>query len=173
MSDDLKTVGEETTFSDPLRSKQIEGVQRMRTSLLSCDDNPLSVRHALNNITILRIYHQLTRVIRYTEMMDKIEERLYQSMDAALDQINPDNNSAWVMLMNMQSQLQENMLSSHKLIQPYLDMLKSADMFDSTATEIEESAPKILDQVSRERLRGAAQEVLASLQLPERVEVND
>lgn len=163
MQEDLKTVEGELRFSDPLKDKQIEDVQKMRTSLLACSSNVIDIRHALNSITIMQIYHQLTRVVRFTEMMDKIEDTLYASMDAAIDQINTSNSSAWISLMTMQSQLQKNMMDSQKLLQPYLDMLTSVDAFVSTADELTETPDEIMNQTSREKLRNAAQLVLASL----------
>ena len=163
MIEDLKTVEGEVISSDPIRNRQLEGVQQMRTSLLSCTDDNFNVAQTLQHITVLRIYHQLTRLVRYTEMIDKIEDKMYQSMDSALDQINPSNSGAWATLMAMQTQLQENMIASQKLIQPYLDMIKNANTFVSQADEIEYSGEHILDQQSRERLRSAAQVVLASL----------
>ena len=69
----------------------------------------------------------------------------------------------WRTLLQLQAKLQESMIESHKLLEPYLKM--------ETLTTIE--MPKddpndtftamILDQQSREKLRTSAQEVLAAI----------
>ena len=82
---------------DPLYSKQKEGVARMRTSLLAFDGSSGSARQALNNITVLRMYHQVARVIRYIEMMDKIEDKMYQAIDRTVDNANPNTPGTWMM----------------------------------------------------------------------------
>ncbi len=152
-----------TTSIDPLIKKQKEDVAKMRTSLLCCNDNPYLATKTLQNITILRIYHQISRIIRYIEMMDKIEAKLYESMDYTLETMNTTNSTAWLVLMNMQGQLQKNMLDSQKLLQPYLDMIDTASDYLSVVEEPEYSSESVLSQTSRDKLRMAAQSVLATL----------
>ena len=145
---------------------QCNDVDNMRNTLLSFDrTDPNAARKALQNITVLRVYHQITRIIRYTSMMDKIEDKMYQSIDAQLDEMSPDDPEAWRVLVNLQSRLQENMIQSHKLLEPYLN-LESLSFTNITADEtVVDSDAMILDRDSREKLRNSAQEVLQALQL--------
>jgi hypothetical protein len=73
---------DDNIITNPIVQRQKEDVAKMRASLLSCnDESGIPVSRALQDITIMRIYHQLTRIIRFTEMMDKIEDRLYEAID--------------------------------------------------------------------------------------------
>ena len=71
---DIKTVDEPSVLvTDELYKRQKENVSKMRTALLSfTDENGVSVRRAIQGITGMRIYHQIIRIIRYTELMDKL-----------------------------------------------------------------------------------------------------
>lgn len=147
---------------DPLIKQQEEDVSKMRTSLLSCNGDPTNFKQALNNITVLRIYHQLTRIIRYTELMDKIENKMYESIENTLDSVDPNSSATWLMLMTMQKELQKSMVASHKLLQPYLEIqdYNVAAMVAST----ENTTTNIpLDSKSRDALRSNAQAILALL----------
>lgn len=165
-----KTVGnaeEGIRITDPLYSKQREDVARMRASLLACSDDPVTSNKALQNITVLRVYHQVSRIIRYLEMMDKIEDKLYQSLDYRLDHLDVENPTAWMTLITVQEKLLKNMTESHKLLQPYLNIeefsLQSLMPVASTASEIESGTASILPKASRDKLRQSAQQVLAAL----------
>ena len=72
----VKTVDGSIQSIDPLISKQKEDVAKMRASLLCCNDDPYAATQAMKSITVLRVYHQMSRIIRYLEMMDKIEDKL-------------------------------------------------------------------------------------------------
>lgn len=161
--DDLKTVEEPGKILDPLYIKQKEGVAKMRTSLLACTENPALARQAINNITVMRIYHQISRIIRYLEMMDKIEDKMYEAIDRTLDTMDPNSRATWMILMELQEKLQKTMIESHKLLQPYLD-LKEYTIVDLTQQSDEDSSvPTILNAESREKLRNSAQAVLIEL----------
>ena len=138
----------------------------MRASLLACSDDPVTSTRALQNITVLRIYHQVSRIIRYLEMMDKIEDKLYESLDHRLDNMNTESPTAWMTLLSIQEKLQENMISSHKLLQPYLNVeefsLQSL-MPVSSSNAVETGDTAILSKSSRDKLRQSAQQVLAAL----------
>lgn len=160
--DTAKTVSQDLD----LFVRQTNDVDEMRNALLSFNRNdPNAARKAFQNITILRVYHQMTRIVRYTDLMNKIEDKMYQSIDAQLDDMDPDDPEAWRILVNLQSRLQENMIQSHKLLEPYLNM--ETLNFTNIATEetVVDSDAMILDRDSRERLRNSAQEVLQALQL--------
>lgn len=159
----FETVEGSIEVLDPLCQKQKEDVARMRTSLLACADNPESVQQTLSKITALRIYHQMTRIIRYIEMMDKIENKMYESIEACLDTMNVRSSGTWIMLANLQEKLQKSMIESHKLIEPYIELTKKADIVFTEP----ESAPSgdLLTLDSRERIRSAAQALLRELNI--------
>lgn len=169
-----ETVGNaDIRLPDALYSKQREDVAKMRASLLACSDDPVTSTKALQNITVLRVYHQVSRIIRYLEMMDKIEDKLYQSLDARLDNMDINSPTAWMTLITIQEKLQRNLIESHKLLQPYLNVeefqLQSLMPVSSTSS-VESGAAAVLPKASRDKLRQSAQQVLAAL---EEVEASD
>ena len=162
-----ETVGSaEVRIPDALYSKQREDVAKMRASLLACSDDPVTSTKALQNITVLRVYHQVSRIIRYLEMMDKIEDKLYESIDSRLDRLDTNNPTAWMTLISIQEKLLKNMTESHKLLQPYLNVeefsLQSL-MPVSSASAVESGTASVLPKSSRDKLRQSAQQVLAAL----------
>ena len=162
-----ETVGSaEVRIPDALYSKQREDVAKMRASLLACSDDPVTSTKALQNITVLRVYHQVSRIIRYLEMMDKIEDKLYESIDVRLDRLDTNNPTAWMTLISIQEKLLKNMTESHKLLQPYLNVeefsLQSLMPVSSTSA-VESSTASVLSKSSRDKLRQSAQQVLAAL----------
>lgn len=171
--DDPETFGSEEDFlSKALFDKQKEQTRNMRSSMLACDEqDPFSVKSTMQKILVMRIYHQITRIIRYTEEMDKIEQKLYRVIDATLDvmddsYIDENTFSCLNQLMAMQQKLQQSMIDSQKLLDPYLNM----DTLSYIEVPIEE--PKkgdsinghILDQDSRQRLREGAQAALHAIE---------
>ena len=123
MTDECKTVTSEAEILDPLYMKQQQDVAEMRASLLAFNSgDPTSARSAIQKITAMRFYHQLSRIIRYTDMMDRIEAKLYESIDRSLDRMNSDSPSTWMSLLQIQERLQKCMIESQKLLQPYLDI---------------------------------------------------
>lgn len=167
---DFETVDRLPSSVDPLIRKQKEDVAKMRASLLACQYDTSNTSVALKNITILRVYHQVSRTIRYIEMMDKIEDKLYQAIDRTLEKLDSDSPVAWMTLLNIQEKMQSNMLNSNKLIQPYLDMLNTASEFTSVVESVEKRSDGILSQQSRDKLRLAAQSVLSELETLDRFE---
>lgn len=162
-----ETVGNaEIQIPDALYSKQREDVANMRTSLLACSDDPVASTRALQNITVMRVYHQVARIIRYLEMMDKIEDKLYQSLDYRLEHMDIENPTSWMMLLTVQEKLQKNLIESHKLLQPYLNVeefsLQSL-MPVASNSAVESGAAAVLPKASRDKLRQSAQQVLAAL----------
>lgn len=136
----------------------------MKTSLLACDDGDIrSVKTAMNNVLVLRVMHQIARIVRFTEMLDKIEDKLYRSLDATLLQADELDPTTWAMLMKVQSQLQQTMIESQKLLEPYYKEGTYA-FLDMVPQESEIQYDKLLyDQESRERIRQSAQAVLEVL----------
>lgn len=163
---DLETVEVGTMdILDPLYQKQKEGVAKMRASLLACSDDPTIAKQAINNITVLRIYHQIARIIKYIEMCDKIEQKIYESLDKTIENSNANSPSTWMVLLDAQERLQDILIKSHKILQPYLELQDQA-IIDLT-NQIDESANSPisvgLDAQSRDKLRVSAQAVLLQL----------
>lgn len=100
--------------------------------------------------------------------MDKLEEKLYSSIEYTIDKMNPESQSTWMMLLNIQEKLQKNMIESHKLLQPFMELQDHS--FAEFASNIEEaqnpviaSNGVIMNANSREKLRLSAQEVIRQL----------
>jgi len=166
--DDSKTVrSDDIQVIDPLYSKQKEDVATMRASLLACSpNNPITVRKAIQNITVMRVYHQINRIIRYTEMMDKIEDKLYESIECSLNNMDASRPTTWMQLLKIQEQLQKSMIESHKLLQPYLDIEQLA--FLEVIDQPEDASPQsystmIMGQDARDKVRTSAQAVLQAI----------
>lgn len=164
-SDDIESTSLYTQSTvDSLYERQKREVSQMRASLLACDDSDIrSVRTAMNNVLVLRVMHQIARIVRFTEMLDKIEDKLYRSLDATLLAADEADPTTWAMLMKVQAQLQETMVESQKLLDPYLKNANFA-FLDVIPEETEVQYDKLLyDQESRERIRQSAQAVLEVL----------
>lgn len=165
MNTAFKTVEGTVGTVDPLIAKQREDVARMRTSLLACDANPQLASTALKNVTVLQVYHQISRIIRYTELCDKLESKLYESMDSLIDRLDTDSNLTINALLNAQERLQKLMIESNKMLAPFLDMTSYIESVRVDGAS-EDSAPKAtiaLDATRREKLRNSAKQVLLEL----------
>ena len=165
MRSSLETVESSLEPIDPLVSKQKEDVAKMRASLLACSTNLRSTKEALQNITILRLYHQLSRIIRYIEIMDRIEDKLYKSIDARLERLSEEDPLTMVQLLKVQESLQKNMIESSKLLEPYLnisetisDMMEEINSLDSDSYE-----DSLIPKPDRDKIRLLAKSVLEEL----------
>lgn len=161
---EAKTVG--SANSDlAIFTEQMNDVSNMRASLLSIDkSDPLAATKAIKNVTLLRVYHQVESIVRYTEMMDKIQDRIYQSIDAKLTNADPDDDGLWMTLVPLAERLQRTMIDSHKLLEPYLNVDQLATFEIPEQQDPNNSfTTMILDQESREKVRTSAQEVLAAI----------
>lgn len=165
---DFKTVDVRTvpTSSDALYNKKQEDVAKMRASLLACSDKPEDIANTVKKITVLRVIHQISRIISYLDVMDRIEEKLYQAIDNTIDTIDMNDFSSWGILLNLQSRLQDNMIESHRLLEPYLK-IKDLDMLDISEYEDVYDNPEnqLLSRDSRDKLRRNAQQVLHLIEL--------
>ena len=180
MTNDPETVGIDVVNPDPLLTKQQQDVQNMRNELMTCNTRDAnSVKAAMNNILVMRIYHQISRIIKFTEQMDKIEEKLYASIDASLTTMMDTDPRTWMSLLTIQERLQKSMIESHKLLEPYLNMENLTYVEVSPEVSSDTFAKQLLDQESREKIRTSAQTLLAALdavdsqQSSSNVEVND
>lgn len=173
MDKDLKTVqsstdtGADTTqlsLTDPLYRKQQEDVAKMRASLLLCNTDISLTKQALQNISVLRVYHQVARIIKYLDLMDKLEEKLYDSIEYAIDNADVKSSATWIQLLGIQERLQKNMIESHKLLQPYLNVeeFKIVEMIPASDDQ-NRTTDMLLSAESRENIRNKAQAVLAEL----------
>lgn len=162
-SKDLELMYTQTT-ADALYERQKREVSQMRASLLMCDDSDIrSVRTAMNNVLVLRVMHQIARIVRFTEMLDKIEDKLYRSIDNTLLTADEADPTTWAILMKVQDQLQKTMIESQKLLDPFVKDSNFA-FLDTVPQEQEIQYNKLLfDQESRERIRQSAQAVLEVL----------
>jgi hypothetical protein len=170
MASVLKTVEggepeENTNLSsvDPLLKEQKTQVDLMRATLLSMDKADVnSAKRAVQNITVLRIYHQIARIIKFTEMMDLLEDKLYESMIANMGEMDSFDPATMLTLLKVQAQLQETMVQSQLLIKPYLDMdiesIAPPQEFEDTSF-----GAAILSQESRNNIRTGAQALLTEL----------
>lgn len=163
--EDTKTVRSDAELYDPIYRKQLQDVASMRSSLLlSTVDNPASVKNAVQNITVMRVYHQLSRIIRYLEIQSKIENKLYESIECSLATMEPDNAATWITLLQIQEKLLKCMVESERLLQPYLDLTPYIEATTVTQADPTQSfANMIMDKDSRENLRTAASAVLEAL----------
>ena len=143
---------------------QAHDVNAMRNTLLSFDKNdPSAAKRAIQNVTVLRIYHQMSRIVRYTELMDKIEDKLYCSIEAYIDQADEMNPETMSALLRLQERLQASMIESHKLLEPYLNA-QTFSLPEITTEQVDDSfATRIMDQASREKIRTSALRIMEEL----------
>lgn len=165
ISPDNITSVENTDFStvDPLLKEQKAQVDQMRSTLLSFNKaDPNSAKRAMQNITVLRIYHQVTRIIKFTEMMDLLEDKLYDAMIENMAEMDTSDPMTLITLLKVQAQLQETMIQSQQLIKPYLDMDIETI---APPPELEETSfgAAIISQESRNNIRTGAQALLTEL----------
>lgn len=185
MADELKTVGgvaddtstdiepSEPVDSDfslvnPLLKEQVAQAAQMRDALLTCKKNDItSAKVALQNIAVLQVYHQVARIIRYIEVMDRLEDKLYSSIDANLAQMDDFDPATMMMLVKVQSDLQKSMVLSQDMLKPYMDIDLSSiappvDVSDETSF-----GAAILPKESRNAIRNGAQALLTELRKTE------
>lgn len=163
---DLKTFETSiiSNIEDALISKQREDVAKMRTSLLVCSTNSKLASRSLKNITVLQIFHQISRIIRYTEICDKLEAKLYSNIDSIVDNSDDQSIMTLNLLLNMQERLQKLMIESNKMLAPFLDITAYIDSVNFDSDESDEVHTTInLDSTKREKLRNSAKQVLLEL----------
>lgn len=171
--DELKTFEESGTDSsientdtlvDPLLKEQKQQAEQMRSALLNCKKNDItSAKVALQNIAVLQVYHQVSRVIRYTEMMDRLEDKLYDSIDMNLAEMDECDPNTMLVLLKVQSQLQESMVMSQKLLEPYMNIDLEAIAPPVDITEETSFGAAIIPKESRNVIRNGAQALLTEL----------
>ena len=157
---DITTLDTDTKPADSLAVQQQSDVSAMRSALLNCDrGDAASVSFALQTIFSMRVFHHLSRLIKYTEHMDKIEQKMYESMDRFLDNLEETDTSAWLALITAQEQLQRIMMNSQKLLEPY----SNVSLYVPEQPVEDSFGNGILDQTERKKLRESAQLILDTL----------
>lgn len=168
MDNELKTVGgvsEDDSLSlvSPILKEQKKQIADMRSILLTFNRNDVgAVRRAMNNITVLRVYHQVARIIEFTDLMDDLEDKIYDSIRMNIGGMESADPETMLVLLKVQSQLQETMIQSQQLIKPYLDMNIE---FLVPEPEMEDTSfgVSIISQESRNNIRTGAQALLTEL----------
>ena len=176
MEDNTKTVGgsllpEKPSNFDPLNSLKRESLDRMKAALLSTAlDDPLSTVTAMRQITVMRAYHQVVRIVQYLDIMDKLEEALYNSIEREIETIefSDSNLHSITKLLTIQEKLQKSIIESNKLLAPYLEM-EQYPAFNEVESSTPVSANILeIDDMKREQLRESASSILSELAaLPE------
>lgn len=174
--DSLKTVEESEelvkatdTLVDPLLKEQKAQAEQMRSALLSCKKNDItSAKIALQNIAVLQVYHQVSRIIRYTELMDRLEDKLYDSIDMNLAEMDECDPNTMLVLLKVQSQLQESMVLSQKLLEPYMNINLEEIAPPVEINESTSFGAAIIPKESRNIIRNGAQALLTELRNAEK-----
>lgn len=142
--------------------QQTNDVQSMRDQLMTFNRrDPAAARKALQNVTLLRVYHQLERIVRYTDMMDRIEDSIYQSIDMKLQNADPYDEDLCYKLIPLAERLEKMMIDSHKLLEPYLNF----EQLNALEVEPEQDPANsftsmLLEQESREKVRTGVQQLM-------------
>jgi len=153
---------------DPLLKEQKEQATQMRAALLSCKKNDItSAKVALQNIAVLQVYHQVARIIRYTEVMDRLEDKLYESIDANLAQMDEFDPATMLTLVKIQGDLQKSMVMSQELLKPYMDIDLESIAPPVNIDETTSFGAAILPKESRNAIRNGAQALLTELRKTE------
>lgn len=180
MDDDVKTFDSllASPSSKVYSSMRKESVDRMKAALLSVSqDDPFSIATALSRITILRIQHQVVRIVQYTELMDQLEEKLYNSIQYSLDVSDVTDEYLINKLLAIQTKLQNSIIESNKLLAPYLNMEQYPAFNSIEVTPIDDEGNDLkLSASDRNLLRenaGAILEDLKSLSSTSDIEVED
>lgn len=154
---------------DPLLREQQAQATQMRDALLSCKKNDItSAKIALQNIAVLQVYHQVARIIRYTEVMDRLEDKLYASIDANLAQMDEFDPATMMMLVKIQGDLQKSMVMSQELLKPYLDIDLASIAPPVEVNEETSFGAAIIPKESRNIIRNGAQALLTELRNAEK-----
>ena len=171
MADEPKTVGEvgdvsefDSGLVDPLFREQTEQANQMRSALLTCRKNDItSAKVALQNIAVLQVYHQVARIIRFTEMMDRLEDKLYASIDANLAQMDKFDPATMLMLTKVQADMMKTMVLSKEVLQPFTDIDLDKIAPPVPVDDGDSFGAAILPKESRNAIRNGAQALLTEL----------
>jgi hypothetical protein len=180
MANESKTVGAEVIDDivtsnpiepDSLYMKQQRDVSQMRNVLLSCDSKNIhSVKTTIQNILVMQLTRNMSRIVKYSEVMDRLEDKLYASVDYTISSVDETDPDTLGKLLQMQKFLVTNMNESQKLLEPYLNGKYNLDpIFTEVvddAVNTESLGSELIDKDARERIRNSAQAVLNIIQNP-------
>lgn len=165
-----KTFGDDSsslTSYDPLDSMQRESVERMKQALISAQlDEPSTAAAAIRQVTILRAYHQVTRIVKYLDLMDQLESKLYETIEFELadsDDFEEDNFKVLTKLLAVQEKLQKSMIESNKLLQPFLDTEQYGGAFDIIEANEVKPQESLIPVENRNEIRDSAGQILKEL----------
>ena len=154
----------EDDLVNPLLREQVEQAAQMRDALLVCRQSDIhTAKGALQNIAVLQVYHQVARIIRFTEMMDRLEDKLYSSIDANLAQMDDFDPATMMMLVKVQGDLQKSMVLSQEMLKPYMDIDIEALAPVKDITEESSFGAALIPKESRNVIRSGAQALLTEL----------
>jgi hypothetical protein len=157
---DTTTLDTNTKQADTLDVQQQSDVSAMRSALLNCDrGDAASVSFALQTIFSMRVFHQISKLIKYTEQMDKIEQKMYASMDNYMSTMDETDTAGWLVLIEAQERLQRIMMNSQKLLEPYTNV----SLYIPEQPVEDSFGNGLLDQNERKKLRESAQLILDTL----------
>lgn len=167
MPEDAKTFGDlgYTQTSSALNSLKRESIDRMKAALLSASlDDPLAAASSIRQVTVLRIYHQVARIVQYLDLMDDLEDKLYESIDNELVSADTMDRDTLSRLLLIQERLQKSIIESNKLLQPYLDMEQYPAFEAMEATVVDSKRDSLnIPTSDRIKLRENAGEILTEL----------
>ena len=106
--------------------------------------------------------------MRYTEMMDRIEDKLYDSIDMNLAEMDEADPNTMILLLKVQSQLQESMVLSQKLLEPYMNIDLASIAPPVEINEETSFGAAIIPKESRNAIRNGAQALLTELRNAEK-----
>lgn len=148
-----------------LYDQQAQFLDKMKSAMLSVSNSssPQLSSSAIKQVVLLRTLHTLNRIIMYTELMDKLEHKLYSSIMHEIKLCDDGDADKLYSLLAIQEKLQKSISESVKLLQPFAQMADSAiSQFVQEAT-ITVEASDTLEASEREKLRNSANAVLKEL----------
>lgn len=159
---------------DPLLFEQKEQANLMRQSLLTCRTGTISnAKVALQNIAVLQIYHQVARIIRFIETMDRLEDKIYDSIDMNIGGMDSADPATMLMLVKVQGDLYKTMAMSQDLLKPYMDIDIESIAPPRDITEESSFGAIMLPKESRNAIRNGAQALLTELRKTENPSENE
>ena len=167
--DDLEIYPTYSVDSDPtpIQKAMTESTERMQTALLSASmDAPNEVVGAMRQVTLLRAHHQVMRIVQFLQLMDKLEAKMYESIDMDMSTMDLSDPDSWKTLLLLQTKLQENIVNSNKLLTPFLEMDKYP-IFNEMANASDVDVTIVdgeLTPSKRNQLRENAESILAELE---------
>ena len=96
-------------------------------------------------------------------MMDRIEDKLYDSIDMNLAEMDECDPQTMILLLKVQSQLQESMVLSQKLLEPYMNINLEDIAPPTDINETNSFGAAIIPKESRNAIRNGAQALLTEL----------